>query len=421
MQVVNVSIGSVIPYEKNPRINAGAIEPVMKSLKEFGFQQPIVVDGNNVIVVGHTRFAAAKKLGLKEVPVVIAKDLTPEQVQAYRIADNKTSEFAGWDNDLLSKELQELQDTGFDFTVLEFSDKELEQLMGFDNSVPQEEVPAQIVSVAHSTQTVSVSTGEEPEEEPEEEDETIPVPKVPPIPKGELWRLGNHRLICGDAGNADEVAKLMGNAMAQLICTGPPYLTERPSTESQTSSMTVVMTDEERLVILDQWFANLARYLEPGRAIYCHGGYTNFAGYPAIWKKNDLRWSQCIVWDKGATPLRKDFMQCFELFFYGWKEGAGHKYFGKMSEHNIWKIAKPPKNERIHPRQLPNELLAKMITLSSLPGENVMDLFGGGGSTLYACEQTGRNCYIMELDGSFCALMIKRWEEITGEKAERLG
>ena len=403
----------VRPYERNPRKNDQAVDAVAASLKEFGFRQPIVVDGDGVIIAGHTRYKAALKLGLSQIPVHVATDLTPEQIKAYRIADNKSAEIAEWDFEILPIEIAELQEVGFDLDLLAFNEKELTQLLN-----------------------VNVRQGlTDPDEVPEPPDE-------PTTRRGDIWRLGEHRLMCGDSANPADLDKLLDGHSIQMCHTDPPYgvalesrsnnaiaagLSSFPAQEG--AKTTGKMRAKDRPLAndnlseadfeqkLDSWFNNIARVLEPGRAAYIWGGYANLANYPQKFKKNGLYWSQCLIWNKMHPVMnRKDFLSCYELCFYCWREGAAHKFFGPNNERDLWEVKKEPSRRTVHPTQKPTELATRAIQLSSKPGENVLELFGGSGSTLIACEQTGRKCFAMEIDEAFCDVIVQRWAEFTGKE-----
>jgi DNA modification methylase len=315
-------IDSIRPYEKNPRKNDSAVDAVAASLQEFGFRQPIVVDGDGVIIAGHTRYKAAQKLGLAKVPVHVATDLSPEQIRAYRLADNKTGELATWDLEILPIELSALQEAGYELDVLAFDDKELANLL--DTSVQQRLT--------------------DPDQVPEPPDEAV-------TKKGDIWVLGDHRLMCGDSSSAKDVDRLLDGATIQLCNTDPPYnvkveprsnnaiaagLSSFTNTHHQNFDVerhpekadathkklrpkdrpleNDFVSDEEFDRLLDAWFGNIARVLEPGRAFYIWGGYANLGNYPPMLKQHDLYFSQGIVWDKQHPVLtRKDFMGAFEL------------------------------------------------------------------------------------------------------------
>jgi len=428
MNVELRSIDDIRPYEANPRINDAAVDAVAASLAEFGFRQPIVVDGDGVIIVGHTRWKAAKKLGLAKVPVHVATDLTEAQVKAYRIADNQTASIAEWDFELLPIELKDLQAANFDINLLGFGEDELAGLLD-----------------------PGVTDGlTDPDDVPEPPDEAITQP-------GDLWILGDHRLLCGDSGKAEDVDRMLDGARIQLVNPDPPYnvKVEPRSNNAIAAGLSSFqapqhkgadaashpaegqpgpgklrprdrplandfVSDEEFARMLLAWFGNMARALEPGRAFYIWGGYSNLANYPSALKECELYFSQGIVWDKQHPVLtRKDYMGAFELAFYGWREGAAHKFLGPNNATDLWHIKKVNPQSMIHLTEKPVELAVRAIQYSSVAGENVMDLFGGSGSTLIGCEQTGRRGYLMELDPLYADVIVQRWEKFTGRKAER--
>lgn len=422
----------ITPYERNPRQNDDAVEAVANSIREYGFRQPIVVDADGVIIVGHTRWKAAKKLGLAKVPVHVATDLPPEKVKAYRIADNKVAELASWDMDLLPIELSELRGMDVDLELLGFASDELERLLG-----------------AIGTEGLT-----DPDAVPEPPDEPV-------TRRGDIWVLGNHRLMCGDSGSVEDLDRLLDGATIQLVNTDPPYnvkveprsnnaiaaglssfgepgithhqgfdLARRPTVAQATHAKlrpkdrpleNDFVSDEEFDRLLDAWFGNAARVLLPGHGFYIWGGYANCGNYPPFLKKHKLYFSQAIIWDKEHPVLtRKDFMGAHEWCFYGWKEGAAHRFFGPNNATDLWHIKKVNPQSMVHLTEKPVELAERSMLYSSRPGENVLDLFGGSGSTLIAAERTGRRAYLMELDALYCDVIVRRWEEFTGRKAERV-
>jgi DNA modification methylase len=427
-------IESIKPYEQNPRLNDQAVEAVAKSLREFGFRQAIVVDADGVIICGHTRWKAAQKLGLKQVPVHVATDLTPAQVKAYRIADNQTASLAEWDYDLLPVELKDLQGMNFDLGLLGFSDTDLTEILApLDNEGLTD-----------------------PDAVPLPGDEAVTQP-------GDLWVLGNHRLLCGDAGEAADVDRLLAGALVDLVCTDPPYnvrveprsnnaiaagLSSFPASDAHRglmhhqsfdvarqgvkSATTKKMRPKDRPLandfvsdeafekMLHAWFGNIARVLVPGRCFYIWGGYANCGNYPPVLKACELYFAQAIIWVKEHPVLtRKDFMGNHEWCFYGWREGAGHHFFGPNNATDVWSVKKVNPASMIHLTEKPVELAVRAIEYSSRAGENVADFFGGSGSTLIACEKTGRRAYLMELDTLYCDVIVQRYEQFTGKKAER--
>jgi DNA modification methylase len=415
MHVEMRPIDTIRPYENNPRQNDGGIDAVAASIREFGFRQPIVADEDGVIIVGHSRYKAAQKLGLEEVPVHVAVGMSKSQAKAYRIADNQTATLSQWDDEKLPIELAQLQEMDFDLNLTGFSADELMRLLD---------------SGANTGQT-------DPDAIPEPPDEPITQP-------GDLWLLGKHRLLCGDSSKAEDVDRLLEGAAIHLVNTDPPYnvkveprsnnaraagLTSFERTGAAVTKMRAkdrplandFVSEGEFDQLLQAWFGNLARVLGPGRAFYIWGGYANLGNYPPVLKACGLYFSQGIVWDKEHPVLtRKDFMGCFEIAFYGWREGAAHQFFGPNNAPDLWHIKKVNPQNMVHLTEKPVELAARAMAYSSLPGENVLDLFGGSGSTLIAAEQTGRRAFLMELDPLYCDVIVQRFEQFTGQKAERL-
>ncbi len=417
MKIELRNINEIIPYENNPRINKKAVAGVAASIREFGFRQPIVVDDEGVIVVGHTRYLAAIEIGLKKVPVHVAEDLTPAQIKAYRIADNKTAEASEWDYELLPIELADLQNMDFDLDLLGFSVNELAKVL---DPELQEGLT-------------------DPDQIPEPPDEAITQP-------GDLWILGEHRLLCGDSGNAEHVDRLLAGATIQLVNTDPPYNVKleprsnnaiaaglssfKGRTHHQSHSkmrakdrplINDFVSDEQFDELLHAWFGNMARALEPGRACYVWGGYSNIERYIPAMRAAGLFFSQTIIWDKQHPVLtRKDFMGAHEWMFYCWREGAAHQFFGPHNVPDLWHVKKINPNKMVHLTEKPVELAIRTMQYSSRSGENVLDLFGGSGSTLIAAEQTGRRAFLMELDAPYCDVIVNRWQDFTSRKAERI-
>lgn len=422
-------IARVKPYEKNPRKNAGAVDAVAASLKEFGFQKPIVVDADGVIICGHTTYLAALKLSIDRVPVKVASELSADQVRAYRIADNKTGEIAEWDFDLLTVELQELQECNYALGLLGFDQDELAKLLNGD-----------------------LAAGlTDPDE--------VPLPPDAAITQsGDLIILGNHRLLCGDSSKQVDVDRLLGGELVQLVNTDPPYNVkveprsnnaiaaglssfEGPThhqgfdsaRKGDAKATTKKLRPKDRPLandfisdgdfdkILLAWFGNIARVLEPGRAFYIWGGFSNCANYPAPLKSSGLYFSQAIIWVKNQPVLtRKDFMTQHEWCFYGWREGKAHVFLGPNNARDVWDVKKVASQKMVHLTEKPVELAARAMQYSSREGERVLDLFGGSGSTLIAAEQTGRHARLVELDTLYCDVIVNRWEAFTGKKAERI-
>jgi DNA modification methylase len=429
MQVELRPITSIQPYENNPRLNDEAVAAVAASIREFGFRQPIVVDEQGVIVVGHTRYKAALKLGLEAVPVHVAAGLTPAQLKAYRIADNQTARLSDWDYDRLPVELAQLQQMDFNLNLTGFSTEELLQLLE----------PATPEGLT------------DPDDVPEP-------PEEPKTHLGDLWILGRHRLLCGDSSRPEDVDRLLDGAAVHLVHTDPPYNVKveprsnnaiaaglssfEPSQRPQAIDrgwhpgvakstckrlrakdrplVNDFVSAEEFAQFLRAWFGNIARVLEPGRSFYLWGGYSNCAHYPPVLKASGLYFSQAIIWVKEHPVLtRKDFMGNHEWAFYGWREGAAHRFFGPDNAVDVWPVKKVNPQRMVHLTEKPVELAVRAMEYSSRPGENVLDLFGGSGSTLIAAEQCGRRAFLMELDPLYCDVIVTRFEQFTGQAATR--
>jgi DNA modification methylase len=417
------------PYPGNPRLNDAAVGAVAKSIAEFGWQQPLVVDEDDVLVIGHTRLKGARKLGLTEVPVHVATGLTGTQIRALRLADNKTADLATWDNSLLPLELKSLLDADFDLATLGFSSQEAAQLLHLesqDGLVDPDQVPAP--------------------------------PDAATTQAGDLYIMGDHRLLCGDSGSVADLDRLLDGQPIHLVCSDPPYnvrveprsnnaiaaglssfapthhqgldLARHPEKSKPTHNKLRAkdrplandfLPEAEFDSCLLNWFGNMSRVLIPGHSFYIWGGYANLGNYPPALKACGFYFSQCVVWDKEHPVLtRKDFMGSYEICFYGWKEGAAHVFLGPSNAQDLWHVKKVNPQSMIHLTEKPVELATRAMQYSSRPGENVLDLFGGSGSTLIAAEQTGRRAYLMELDTLYCDVIVRRFEEFTGKKAERI-
>ncbi|HAP4635002.1 TPA: ParB N-terminal domain-containing protein [Enterococcus faecalis] len=366
----------LIPYEKNPRHNEGAITAVAKSIEKFGFKVPIVVDASNVIVNGHTRLKAAKYLGLKEVPTIIADDLTPEQIKAFRLADNKVGEIATWDEELLNAELDELADLDLDFDMTEF---------GFD--LPDIE-------------------GEEVEVIEDEFEEELPAEPISKL--GDIYQLGRHRLMCGDSTNSLEVEKLMGNKKADLLITDPPY------------NVAYEGKGKEALTILYEAFSAAINNMKLGSSFYVWYASSEVVNFHTALEEAGFLVKQELIWNKNSMVLsRQDYHWKHEPCLYGWASGGSHSWYSDRKQTTILNFDRPTVNKE-HPTMKPVALFDYQIKNSSKQGDCILDLFGGSGTTLIACEQNEREAYLMELDPRYVDVIIARWEAFTGEVAVKI-
>ena len=371
MNVVMKKIADIHAYENNPRKNDNAVDAVAASIKNFGFKQPIVIDKNNVIVAGHTRVKAALRLGLTEVPCVIADDLTDEQVKAFRLADNKTAELAEWDLDKLSEELKfidmDMEEFGF-----EDLEKELERDVLEDNF-----------------------------------DENEQLPEVPYAKSGDVFILGRHRLMCGDSTKADNVKTLMDGKTADMVFTDPPYNVDYEGTAGKI--MNDKQDEESFFKFLSDAFANMYASLKAGGAIYCRHADTEGLNFRTAFTKAGFKLAECLIWEKDTFVFgRQDYHWKHEPILYGWKDGAAHYFVDDRTQDTIWNFPKPKAND-LHPTMKPLELVGKAIKNSSRKNEIILDLFGGSGSTLIASEQIERKAYLMELDERYVDVIVKRY------------
>mgnify|MGYP003147223082 CR=1 FL=1 len=394
MKINSIAIDKLIPYHNNPRKDQ-AVDKVASSINEYGFQQPIVVDKNMVVVVGHTRLMGAKKLGLKRVPTVIA-DLSETQAKAYRIADNRINEDSTWDMELLNLEIAGLSEVDFDLDLLGFDSSELDKLLVND------------------------------EEYLTDEDEVPEPPKEPKSKLGDVYQLGEHRLMCGDSTNIEMIDRLMPKENADLVFTDPPYNVDYSGRGKNNlgNIKNDNMKDEEFSDFCRGFFGCFHAKMKPLSSIYvCHPDSqsapkivfeTTFAEY---FKK-----SSTIIWMKQSAGMGwQDYRVQHEPILYGWKEGKGKHYFiPDRSKTTIWKFNRDSQASYVHPTQKPVGLSEEAILNSSKGLDIVLDLFGGSGSTLIACEKTNRKARLMELDPKYVDVIIERWENFTGKKAKKI-
>lgn len=380
MKVQNVSIDKIKPYENNPRDNEAGVDAVANSIDEFGWQQPIVVDKNNVIIVGHTRYLAAKKLGLKEVPVKVATGLTPEQVKAYRLADNKTGELTSWDNELLSSELNDILD-------IDMSD------FGFDLNILDDE------------------------EEVQEDDFDEEIPEEPKSKLGQIYQLGRHRLMCGDSAKPEDVKKLVGGVKCDLLLTDPPYgIDYQGRTESKMKIKNDSLDDDSFIAFLTNMLEAAKQVLKQGASIYMWYSQVRSLAFYAALKKAGISPKQQLVWVKSNITMGKPYRNKYEPCVFA-TLSKDYCWYSDNSQSTVMNFDNPKKN-KLHPTMKPVALFDYQIKNSTKSGDAVLDLFGGSGTTIMACEQNGRNACVMEYDPKYVDVIIKRWEDFTGKKAK---
>lgn len=372
LNLVQMKIDDLKMYENNPRKNDKAVDAVANSINSFGFKVPIIVDKNNVVICGHTRVKASKKLGMTEVPCVIADDLTDEQVKAFRLADNKVSELAEWDLDKLEEELKFI-----DMDMAQFGFEDLEASM--ERDVLEDDF-----------------------------DENAELPENPYSKKGDVFILGNHRLMCGDSTIASDVEKLCDGKIVDMIFTDPPYNVDYEGGTGM-KIQNDKQDDADFKEFLNKAFMNMANHIKAGGSIYCCHADTEGLNFRTAFINAGFKLAECLIWVKNSLVLgRQDYHWRHEPILYGWKEGAAHYFIDDRSQDTIWEYNKPKVND-LHPTMKPLELVGKAIKNSSRKGENILDLFGGSGSTLIAAEQIERKAFLMELDEKYVDVIVKRY------------
>ncbi len=371
IQIITINIDDVNEYENNPRLNDAAVDAVAASIKEFGFKVPIIIDSNNVIVAGHTRVKACRKLGITEIPAVIADDLTEDQINAFRLADNKTHELALWDDKKLLEELEKIS-----LDMLQFGFEDLEDLLEedvFEDDFNEEELYSE----------------------------------NPYAKRGDIFVLGKHKVMCGDSTLDSDVKALLGEEIIDMIFTDPPYNVDYEGTAGKIQNDK--QEDGEFYDFLFKAFTNMFNYVKPGGSIYvCHADTEGY-NFRKSYREAGFKLAQVLIWVKNSLVLgRQDYHWRHEPILYGWKEGAAHFFIDDRTQDTIWEYNKPSSNN-LHPTMKPLELVGRAISNSSKPNELVLDLFGGSGSTLIAADQLKRTAYIMELDEKFVDVIIKRF------------
>ena len=388
-----VAVDALIPYARNARTHSDTqVAQIAASIAEFGWTNPILIDGERGLIAGHGRLLAARKLELQEVPAIELAHLTPEQKKAYILADNKLAENAGWDAELLKLELAELKAADFDMELMGFSNKELDEFLGMDE-----------------------------EGGGLTEDDAIPETPVDPVSRpGDLWILGNHRLLCGDSTVLADVEHLMGGQLADMAFTDPPY-----NVDYGNSAKDKIRGKDRRILndaLGDGFYkflydACLNLLLVTKGACYVCMSSSELHTLQKAWLDAGGKWSTFVIWAKNTFTLgRADYQRQYEPILYGWKQGCEHFWCGDRDQSDIWNYNKPRVND-LHPTMKPVELVERAIKNSSKSRDIVLDLFGGSGTTMIACEKTSRYARLMELDPKFVDVIVKRWEDYTGQKA----
>ena len=386
----------LIPYARNARTHSPEqVAQIAASIAEFGFTNPILAGSDGVIVAGHGRLAAAQKLGLATVPVVVLDHLTPTQRRALIIADNRIAENAGWDEALLRIEMADLQDADFDLSLTGFDADALAELMA----------------------------GDEPQGEGQTDDDAVPdVADTPVSQPGDVWLLGGHRLLCGDSTVAESYDRVLDGEPVDMVFTDPPY------NVNYANSAKDKMRGKDRAILNDNlgdgFYDFLLAALTPTIA-HCRGGiYVAMSSseldvLQSAFRAAGGKWSTFIIWAKNTFTLgRADYQRQYEPILYGWPEGAQRHWCGDRDQGDVWNIKKPQKND-LHPTMKPVELVERAIRNSSRPGNVVLDPFGGSGTTLIAAEKSGRLARLIELDPKYADVIVRRWQDWTGKQATR--
>lgn len=426
LEVVQRAVSEIRPYDRNPRKNDHAVSAVAMSIEQFGFRSPIVVDEDGVILAGHTRYKAALQLGLEAVPVHVATGLSDAKKRAYRIADNKVAEAAEWDKAALATELTDLRALDFDLSLTGFGDDELIDLL-------------------------------EPMAGRKDPDAAPPVPDAPTARVGDLWFLGRHRVVCGDSCDPEVLRRLCGDRAADAAWTDPPYNVDYSSRAGKIAND--AMADAKFVRFLGAAFVAMAGVMRAGASIYiAHADGPPALAFRQAFRDAGFKLSGCLVWRKSSFTLsRSDYQWQHEPILYGWKAGAAHRWFGGRKQSTVslygadtpftqmddgrWRIEigdtvlvvsgdaeveslvpsvlhhEKPRSSDDHPTMKPVSLVEQTLRNSARPGDVVLDAFGGSGTTLIAAERLGMSARLVELDPKFIDVIVRRWEEYTGDRA----
>jgi DNA modification methylase len=389
IQIEKRPIEKLIPYTRNARTHSDEqIAQVAASIAEFGWTNPLLVGGDGIVIAGHARLAAARRLGMTEVPVIVLDHLTETQRRALVLADNRLALSAGWDEEMLRVELESLKEDAFDLDLVGFSDEELEELL------------------ADPEQTKSGLTHEDAV--PDDQEKVVTV-------MGDVWVMGAHRLLCGDATNVDAIQKVLAGGLADMVFTDPPYNVDY---EGKTAKKLKIGNDAlggKFYEFLRDACANMLAVTKGG--IYmCMSSSELHTLYQAFTEAGG-HWSTFVIWAKHHFTLgRSDYQRQYEPILYGWRKGAEHFWCGDRNQGDVWFIKRPMANLE-HPTMKPVELVERALRNSSKTRDTILDPFGGSGTTLIACEKAGRQARVIELDPRYCDVIVRRWQAFTGDAA----
>lgn len=394
LRVESRPIEALIPYARNARTHSDAqVAQIAASIVEFGWTNPILVDGASGIIAGHGRLLAARQLGLATVPIIELAHLTLAQKRAYILADNRLAENAGWDEELLALELAELRDADFDLDLIGFSEEELDELLGNG------------------------------ENEGQTDEDAVPEAESMPVSRsGDVWVCGNHKVMCGDATSAEHYAALLGGELIDMTFTDPPYNVDYGNNPRDKIRGT------QREILNDNLGTDFGAFLESAcrqmlevtkGAIYIAMSSSELDRLQVAFRAAGGRWSDFIIWAKNQFVMgRADYQRQYEPILYGWKEGNDRFWCGARDQGDVWFIDRPRKSE-LHPTMKPVALVERAIRNSSKTRDLILDPFGGSGTTMIACEKTGRHARLIELDPKYVDVIVRRWQEFTGQAASR--
>ena len=388
--LIYVDVNILVPYANNARIhNLEQIQLIQSSLREFGFINPVIIDKDYGIIAGHGRVIAAKCEGIEKIPCIKVEYLTEAQKKAYILADNRLAELSEWDEEMLKIEIEQLEGLDFDISMLGFELSEF--VFNLDDKV-------------HS--------------EVEEDNYENPLPRIAKSKPGDIYKLGNHRIMCGDSTKEDNVQALMNGTFADLLITDPPYNVDYHGCTSE--NLTIKndsMEDAQFRDFLTKAFSCANSVMKPGAVFYIWHAESEGFNFRAACKEIGWDVRQCLIWKKSSMVLgRQDYQWQHEPCLYGWKAGAGHLWTSDRKQTTILEFDKPKRND-IHPTMKPVKLFDYQICNNTKENDVVLDLFGGSGTSIMACEQNGRICYMMELDPCYVDVIIDRWEKFTGDRA----
>lgn len=402
LEVIWQSVKNITPYAKNSRTHSDEqVAQIASSIKEFGWTNPILIDEDSTIIAGHGRLMASQRMGEEQVPTIVLKGLSDAQKRAYVIADNKLALNAGWDNEMLALEIEELMGDDFDTALLGFDQKEIDNLLAEANKV------------AGNT----------------DEDDVPELPEEPTAKLGDIYQLGRHRLLCGDCLDVALVDELMDGELADMVFTDPPWnvnygATTNPAGWRKYKPRTILndhMNEQDWQEFVSGFCNSLFIATKDGAPLYMVMSAQEWAVVDKTLRDTGFHWSSTIIWSKDTLVIsRKDYHTQYEPIWYGWNDKAPRILNVKdRKQSDVWSIPRPKKSE-LHPTTKPVELIERAINNSTEASGRVIDLFGGSGSTIIASEKTGRTCNSMELDPKYVDVIIKRWEDFTGNKAELL-